>query len=408
MRIRAIFFCAAAFAGCSTASGTPAIPGSSSGAAPAASRALDRYESLYSFSGGMTGGVPQAGLVLHNGLLYGTTSSYGEGNGTVFSIDAFGKLRLVYSFAGPPDGENPQAGLIWFDGALYGTTSAGGSYGGGTIFSVTAGGAERVIHSFGKGADGSVPSAGLLALNGVLYGTTQNGGLSYKGTVFEVAASGERILHSFSGAPNDGGHPTAGLIRYKNALYGTTRAGGRTAAGGTVFKVTPFGEESVLHSFGIKSGDGENPAAPLVVVNGQFYGTTLHGGERGGYGTVFTVSPSGSEEVLHAFKSGSDGAFPVAGLVAVGSELYGTTVNGGLPQKEGDHCLTGSGSSTATCGTIFKIDAFGEERVIYRFQGYPDGANPEAGLSNVGGALYGTTAWGGSHVYYGTVFRSLK
>jgi len=409
MRTVTIVFFVAALAGCSGASGTPPIPGSSSGSAPAATRALDRYESVYSFSGGTTGGIPQAGLLLHNGLLYGTTSSYGKGSGTVFSIDAFGKVRVVYAFNDYPDGQYPEAGLIWFDGALYGTTSAGGSHGGGTVFSVTTGGIERVVHSFGKRGDGSLPAAGLIALDGVLYGTTKNGGLRDKGTVFELDASGERILHSFSGAPNDGGHPTAGLVRYKNALYGTTRAGGRTAAGGTVYKVTPFGEEGVVHSFGVKSGDGENPSGPLVVVNGEFYGTTLHGGRPGGFGTVFAMSPTGSEDVLHAFVAGSDGAFPVAGLLAVGGELYGTTMNGGLVEKRSGACLTGPSSlGGATCGTVFKINAFGQENVIYRFRGYPDGANPEAGLTDVDGALYGTTAWGGSHVYFGTVFRSLR
>lgn len=407
MRTAIIIFCVATLAACSNLPGAPATP-RSSGASADASPALHHYETLYDFNGSPSGGAPQAGLLLHGALLYGTTSAYGTGSGTVFSIDAFGKLRVVYAFRGYPDGEYPQAGLIWYNGALYGTTSAGGAHGGGTVFAVTARGAERVIHSFGKREDGSLPSAGLVDVNGVLYGTTQNGGLRDKGTVFEVTASGEQVLHSFTGAPSDGGHPTAGLVRYKDALYGTTRAGGKIAAGGTVYKVTPFGDEGVLHSFGVKSGDGENPAAPLVVVHGELYGTTLHGGYRAGLGTVFAVSTSGDEHVLHAFAGGDDGAFPLAGLVAVGGELYGTTMNGGLTGRSGT-CLSGPGSSgSPTCGTVFKTDAFGQEAVIYRFRGYPDGANPEAGLTDVDGTLYGTTAWAGTHQFFGTVFRTLR
>ncbi len=408
MRIGTLLLCATLLAGCSNASGTPALPGSSAGTAPAASRAFGREGPLYSFDGRTSGGAPMAGLLLHGGLLYGTTSAYGKGYGTVFKIDAFGKLHTLYSFTGYPDAEYPQAGLIWFNGSLYGTSSAGGLSGGGTIFSVAPDGVEHVVHSFGKRRDGDLPLAGLVDVSGVLYGTTELGGAHNKGTVFELDASGERVLHSFAGAPTDGGHPTAALIRYKDALYGTTRAGGRIASGGTVYKITPFGEEGVLHSFGVNRGDGSNPAGPLVVVNGEFFGTTLHGGSHG-FGTVFAMGPSGSEEVLHSFAAGADGAGPLAGLIAVGGELYGTTMNGGLTEKRSGDCLLGSGSiGSPTCGTIFKVDAFGQEQVVYRFHGYADGANPEAGLTDVTGALYGTTAWGGAHVDFGTVFRSLR
>ncbi|HVR45353.1 MAG TPA: choice-of-anchor tandem repeat GloVer-containing protein [Candidatus Binatia bacterium] len=408
MRIGTLFILAAVLAGCSSAAGTQAVPGSSAGTEPAASRAFGREAPLYSFEGRASGGAPMSGLLLHNGLLYGTTSAYGKGYGTVFDIDAFGKLHVLYAFTGYPDAQYPQAGLVFFNGAFYGTSSAGGVYAGGTIFSVSPDGAEHVVHSFGNRRDGALPLAGLLDVNGVLYGTTQDGGNSTKGTVFELDASGERVLHSFAGAPADGGHPTAGLIRYKDTLFGTTRAGGQLAAGGTVYRISPFGQERVLHSFGVNHGDGMNPAGPLVVVNGEFYGTTLRGGDRISAGTVFAMSPSGSEQVLHSFDAGADGSSPLAGLVLVGGELYGTTMNGGLTERRSGDCLSGPDSTgSPTCGTIFKIDAFGREQVVYRFRGYSDGANPEAGLTNISGTLYGTTTWGGQHVDFGTVFRLL-
>lgn len=368
------------------------------GAPESGSPALHHDTTVYSFNGGSTGGGPAASLILHDGVLYGTAQNYGAGHGTVFSVDGFGRVRNVYSFAGRPDGGDPQAGLVWYNGAFYGTTSAGGVHNLGTLFSVTAGGVERVLHSFGGRGDGASPVAGLVEVNSVLYGTTEYGGAHDKGVVFEFSGSGEAVVHSFAGSPTDGGHPSAGLIRYKDALYGTTRSGGKIAAGGTVYKITPFGDEAVLHSFGLKRGDGENPAAALVEIHGEFYGTTLHGGNSSKRGTVFAISPGGTEQILHAFGGGSDGANPIAGLIVGGGELYGTTMNGGL--HPGSSC-PGVGN---TCGTIFAVDAFGREKVVYRFRGHPDGANPEAPLTYVSGALFGTTTWGGAYDYYGTVF----
>ncbi len=411
MRIGAIVFCAAALAGCSNASGTQVIPGRSPGGAGVAPNAFGGRVTLYDFDAGRSGSSPHASLLVHDGLLYGTTSdAYVKGNGTVFSIDAFGKLRVVHVFRGYPDGEYPQGGVIWHNGAFYGTTSRGGAYGLGTVFAVTPRGVEHVIHSFGKVGDGSMPAAGLVAYNGILYGTTQNGGLRDKGTVFAIDAVGhERVLHRFAGAPSDGSHPTAALIVYRGALYGTSRAGGTIASGGTAYKVSPFGNERLLHSFGVSRGDGANPTSALVAFNGELFGTTLNGGV--GAGTVFAMRPNGSERVLYAFEgSFGDGAFPVGGLIVVRGELYGTTMNGGLPEKKAGGCLPEPApSGTPTCGTVFKIvPPYGGEQMLYKFRGYPDGANPEAGLTYAGGALYGTTAWGGSHGNFGTVFRSLR
>jgi uncharacterized repeat protein (TIGR03803 family) len=61
-------------------------------------------------------------------------------------------------------------------------------------------------------------------------------------------------------------------------------------AGGTVFSITTSGTLTVLHRFG-GSGDGDEPVAGLINVNGTLYGTTRAGGEKGGYGTVFWLKP---------------------------------------------------------------------------------------------------------------------
>src|SRR5664280_840402 len=248
------------------------------------------------------------------------------------------------------DGVGPRASLI-FDAAgnLYGTTRIGGTYGSGTVFELmpVAGGTwtEQVLHSFGNGADGREPVAGLiLDTAGNLYGTTVAGGTYGDGTVFELtpAAGGnwtEQVLHNFNSDGTDGTNPNAGLIFDATGnLYGTTPDGGTYAYYGTVFELTPDGSggwtERVLHSFG-NGTDGSSPYTGLVFdAAGNLYGATLYGGTYGAAGTVFELTPAGggtwTEQVLHNFGSGTDGANPYAALVRdAAGNLYGTTNYGG-------------------------------------------------------------------------------
>jgi uncharacterized repeat protein (TIGR03803 family) len=388
-----------------------ATTGSNVTIAPSRSFTDGQYLSLYSFDGRKTGGSPQAGLLSVNGSLYGTTSSYGSGYGTIFKVDGFGRVTLLHGFAGYPDGAYPEAGLVRYKNALYGTTSAGGTHGGGTVFAITTSGAEHIVHSFGKGSDGAQPESSPIEYDGVLYGTTQNGGEKNLGTVYELTPNGdEHVLHSFAGSPSDAGHPTAGLILVNGYFYGVSRSGGKNAAGGAAFKLSPFGESKVIHSFKVEPGDGSNPAGSLAYLNGIFYGTTLHGGDIGrGYGTVFEMNSKGVEGVIHSFGGRNDGAFPEGNLTVVKGALYGTTAGGGTSPKKSNDCIS-SGARVDSdgyyrCGTIFQLSRLGQEKVLYRFRGHPDGANPEAGLTLVDGVLYGTTDWGGTATYYGTIFR---
>jgi len=173
-----------------------------------------------------------------------------------------------------------------------------------------------------------------------------------------AAASEAVVVYSFKGG-SDGAEPQAGLIEVGGALYGTTFLGG-TACGyedgcGTVFQITTAGVEKVLHSFG-NGSDGTFPRAPLIDVGGTLYGTTQYGGstvcgesEANHCGTVFKITVAGEETVLHSFKGGKDGATPVAGLIAIGNTLYGTTVSGGTGTD--DPCI----HVPAGCGTLFSI-----------------------------------------------------
>jgi len=260
--------------------------------------------------------------------------------GTVFKITPSGTLTTLYSFSGP-DGAEPDGGLIQAsDGSFYGTTAAGGTktclfgYSCGTVFKITPSGTLTTLYNF-SGPDGEEPYGGLIqATDGNFYGTTFAGGTVDAGTVFKITPSGTlTTLYSFCSLPNcnDGGFPHAGLIQARNGdLYGTTFTGGANNDG-TVFKITPSGRLTTLHAF--DGNDGGEPTDVLIQASdGNFYGTAVAGGAKGGasgLGTVFKITPRGRLTTLHTF-DGSDGSNPWAGLVqASDGNFYGTTYVGG-------------------------------------------------------------------------------
>jgi uncharacterized repeat protein (TIGR03803 family) len=274
----------------------------------------------------------------------------------------------------------------------------------GVVFELDTSDHETVVHSFG-GRDGNDLRAGLIRdAAGNLYGTSYLGGSSQNcfngcGVVFKIDSSGnESVLHSFNGT--DGKYPIAGLVQDSAGnLYGTTYRGGLPACYdgcGEVFKVKPNGDFSVLHRF--NGRDGHYPQAGLVLDSlGNLYGATALGGPpvaaRGGLGVIFKLSPNGDETVLHSF-DGLDGNAPFASLLRdPAGNLYGTTVGGG------------SGLCTRFgCGVVFKINPQGVETVLHNFLGI-DGNGPEAPLlRDSAGNLYGTTIAGG-HLNLGVVFK---
>jgi uncharacterized repeat protein (TIGR03803 family) len=397
---------------------------------------------LYSFRGGSDGAFPGAGLVMDQaGNLYGTTVNGGgpDGCGTVFKLDTSGNETVVHSFCtstGARDGDFPQAGLIIDQaGNLYGATGGGGAFGNGTVFRLDAAGNKTILYSF-RGviaSDGSIPLAGLVMdPAGNLYGTTAFGG-GYAtcggpsgpsiscGTVFKLDTAGnETILHSFTGG-TDGGIPNAGVILDKAGnLYGTTSQGGAFTFSpcsilgcGTVFKLDPSGNETVLHNFTAFPRDGEAPQAALIMDQaGNLYGTTSVGGggcppqgcTNGNDGTVFKIDTSGNETVLYSLKGPpGDGEAPQAALTMdQAGNLYSTTTLGGAGP-----CVI-NGTKTG-CGALFELDASGNETVLHSFTGSftspGDGGIPQAGLIiDHAGNLYGTTSQGGAFGF-GTVFK---
>jgi uncharacterized repeat protein (TIGR03803 family) len=258
-----------------------------------------------------------------------------------------------------------------------------------------------VVHSFaGAPGDGtpasSESSAALLqATDGNFYGTTYYGGASDGGSVYKMTPSGTvTILHSFTGGA-DGAFPLAGLIQATDTkFYGTTSLGGASNLG-TVFTITADGTLTTLYNFsgpqnGAPGADGANPhAALLQTSDGNFYGTTEFGGTAG-RGTLFVMSPAGAILGRISFTGGFDGAHPKAPLIqAADGSLYGTTYAG----------------TTLTDGRVFRL-AGGILSVVHTFAGgAADGANPSAAVVQANdGNFYGTTLFGGASDK-GTAFK---
>lgn len=152
---------------------------------------------LYNFSGGADGGNPLGGITRANdGTFYGTAGFDGidrrhgccrPGAGVVFSLTGTSQ-NVLYTFTGGVDGGVPSGDLVLSNGVLYGTTQLGGPKHRGTAFSLTlADGLETVLHGFTGKADGATPQAGLsMNAAGVLYGTANTGGSDMKGTLFHL------------------------------------------------------------------------------------------------------------------------------------------------------------------------------------------------------------------------------
>jgi uncharacterized repeat protein (TIGR03803 family) len=347
---------------------------------------------LRSFTGGNDGANLNGLVQGSNGSLYGTAQSGGAyGVGTVFWLNTYGALSGEVSFNGL-NGIYPQAGLVQAsDGNFYGTTAFGGTSSYGSVFKMSPSGTIVNLYSFTGGVDGYFPTAALIqADDGYLYGTAIYGGsYDYSGNVFRISTNGLlTTLYSFTGGA-DGSGPSAGLVQGTDGnFYGTTKYGGLYSGAGTVFRITPAGTLTTLHTF-IGGSDGAYPTGSLIQgEDGNFYGTTFQGGTNGSDGTVFKMAINGAVTILHQFGAG-DGANPVAGLVQ-GSDgnLYGTTEAGGL----------------GGYGTAFKITTNGVLTTLSWFN-WSNGAYPEAPLIQaMDGNFYGTTFYGGVSGY-GTVFQ---
>jgi len=301
----------------------------------------------------------------------------------------------------------PYSGVIFDkEGNLYGTLMDGGGnyknceYGCGAVYELTADGTENLLYQFqgmGNGSsDGALPYASLVRdSKGNLYGTTHVGGTDNFGTVFKVTPEGvETILHSFTGG-SDGCRPVGSLLLDGDTLYGT--ASDYACGNGTVFSIPKGGGTlTTLYTFCQLEGcaDGQGPQSQLVLKNKILYGTTQSGGAHG-VGTVFQLPLSGTESVIYSFAGGNDGADPIGGVVfGKSGNLYGTTYSGG--------------GSACNCGTLYEVTLAGVETQLLAFNGGGDGGDgsyPQGSLiKDSKNNLYGFAEYGGTYGS-GTVYE---
>jgi len=278
-------------------------------------------------------------------------------------------------------------------------------------------GTEIVLHDFSVGSDGNLPAdVGRLARDkaGNLYGTTQGGGTCDLGTVFKLSKSAgvwtETLLYSFCGG--DGENPIAGLILGPSGgLYGTTELGGGGGCG-TVFRL--FGSTlTTLYSFMCGNDGGKPDAGVILDKPGNLYGTTrLYGafGDANGGGTAYEISSVGTFSVIHPFCS-------------VSACADGSSPQADLVMDSGGAIYgttTYGGSTSCGCGTVFKLSRSHNgwvESVLHRFVGGSnDGANPTFASLALGTQKIGKkeecaifgVTSAGGSANFGTVFRMLK
>jgi uncharacterized repeat protein (TIGR03803 family) len=278
----------------------------------------------------------------------------------------------------------------------------------------------QTLHNFvGYNNDGAAPIGGLTQVGNALFGVTALGGAKLSGTIFKLRPDANHTyapLYAFKGGRTDGAGPSGGLISVGATLYGVTAVGG-TYDFGTIFSYNAANNQyKVLYNFGgARAGsapDGARPVGRLAYANGVLYGVTTagHGSDvvgtntcfdQAGCGTVFSFAlgqnpATATDTIIHSFTGMNDGAGPRAGMVLLGSVLYGTTTFGGVPDPVSGSlgCFGALG-----CGSIFSVDLASTPayKNLYYFNGGEnDGAAPTTELT-VGGAglLYGNTQSGG-------------
>lgn len=315
----------------------------------------------YPIGAGAYSGItfPQVMSQGRDGDLYSTINNDGTKNvGTVYKITTAGALTTIYNFCSLTscvDGGYPYGGVtLGFDGDFYGTTAGGGKYAAGTVFKVTSTGTLTTLWNFDNKTDESAPVyATLQGQDGNTYGVSEVQYTGQYGAFFRITTSDVfTALVDFN--YTDGSLPNLPTQGTDGDFYGSSKYGG-TKNLGVVYKITPAGKITVLHNFTGYPGDGTYPLGILVQgLDGNFYGTTYQGGTYN-EGTVFKITPAGVLTLLHSFdfaSPGYDGQLPEAGLtLGPDGNFYGTTLHGGMTNY----------------GTIFKITPAGKETVLYNF-----------------------------------------
>ena len=297
------------------------------------------YTSFHSTPNATDGGGAVGELVICSNTLYGTTTGGGSnGVGTIFAINTDGSgYEVLHSFSGfqgnpDDDGCLPYGGLVVSNGVLYGTTygyDSSTTFPYGSVFRMNVDGNDFTnLYAFTGGADGANPFSSLVLAGNVLYGTSTGiYGVNY-GSVFKINTDGTGFtaLKTFLGG--DGANPYGGLVLGGQVLFGTTESG--TPGSGTIFAINTNGTGfATLYSFN-NGFDGANPYGTMALSGSTLYGTAMNGGFVTPNGTMFQIHTNGSGfNVLTSFGSFGYSANPQAGLTLYGGVLYGVTQYGG-------------------------------------------------------------------------------
>ncbi|MGD0179153.1 MAG: choice-of-anchor tandem repeat GloVer-containing protein [Terriglobales bacterium] len=377
--------------------------------------AASKEKVIYSFHGATDGASPASNLVADaSGNLYGTTGLGGTGTGcgggcgTVFELvkeKGGWKHEVLHNFVGhPSDGGYPDSLIFGSDGNLYGTTAVGGTgqsdYG--TVFELTptnGGWAERLLYV----AEGS-PQSLIFDSSGNLFGVESTGGSRREcypsgcGAIFELVRQvdqtwTENTIYRFTGG-TDGGQPVSIVFDASGKLIGSNEGTGwfRSCRGtggcGAIFELTPGSKGtwtfSVLYQFGRGEGSGIYPGSLIADKDSDVTGITFQGGD--GFGTIFRLHSTQKQNLqptnLHLFLGDPDGVQPIGNLLSSDGHFVGVTFAGGINKS----------------GTVFDLAWYGDrwhERVLHSFGAAGDGTNPQAGVLEQNGHLYGTTGIGG-------------
>lgn len=200
----------------------------------------------------------------------------------------------------------------------------------------------------------------------------------------------------------DGAKPVALIQASDGNFYGATETSYANHSntvhltGGTIFKVTPTGQLSLLYTFpqNPKTGyfdQGEIPNSLAEGSDGFLYGTAGGGPNAASAGVLFKISKSGTgfKVIENYCTTCTTGAFPDNIIAGFDGNLYGTTTGGGTSTCQG-----------LGCGVVFKLTTSGTYTVLYSFTGGADGQAPNGVIEASDGNLYGTTS-----AYTGTVFK---
>jgi uncharacterized repeat protein (TIGR03803 family) len=299
-----------------------------------------------------------------DGNLYSGSAGGQFDEGANFVVTPAGALTTLYSFANGSDGSLPYGGLtLGTDGDFYGTAFSGNAGGGaphGTVFRMTPGGALDTLYTFTGGNDGELPLAPpVQGVDGNFYGTScgwncASGSLGNLGSIYKINPSGVfTVLHTCT---TDCYSPEAPLVQGTDgAFYGVSTNGG--TGDGSIFKITAAGTFTALYNFDGKHGG--SPLGPLIQgSDGNFYGTTSIGGLGiNSCGVVFRMTPKGTLTVIHSMRCGIDGGIPFGGVIeATDGNLYGVnTRSGNCPQCGSVFKITPSG----TFSIIFEFEKSG-------------------------------------------------